>query len=87
MLAGEVTAWSAGAAATDNGGADRERDGVNDNGNGAEKLEERPAPVTDRVGRGPVIGFTERICATASAGIEAETNEIQRANITARTLF
>ena len=58
MLAGEMAAWSAGAAST----AIKERDGVsdNENGNGVEKLEGRPAPVTERAGKVILIGFADR---------------------------
>jgi hypothetical protein len=53
MLAGEMTAWSAGAAATDisreDGNVNGDDNGVNDNG--VEKLEGRPAPATEGMAR------------------------------------
>ena len=73
MLAGEMTAWSAGAAATDisreDGSGNDDDNGVNDNG--VEKLEERPAPATEGTERGALI-VTERTCAAASAGKAAD---------------
>ncbi|MBI2386287.1 MAG: hypothetical protein HYV14_09770 [Elusimicrobia bacterium] len=76
MLAGETAAWSAGAAATDNPReeGDINGDGNDINDNGVEKLEERPAPATEGTTRGALIVMV-RICATASAGTEAETND------------
>ena len=82
MLAGEMTAWSTGAAATDNVGTDKEREGGN--GNGVEEFEGRPAPVTDRTEWEPVIGFTERICAKASAGTVAEIRSKETRSRTVR---
>ena len=88
MLAGEMAAWSAGAAATDIVGADNDSDGVSDNdgvnGNGVEKLEGRPAPVTDRAGKAILIGFADRIWATA---VEGHANRTQSISETERTLF
>jgi hypothetical protein len=86
MLAGEMAAWSAGAAST----AIRERDGDGDsdgdkeNGNGVEKLEGRPAPVTDRTGEVILIGFADRSWATA---VEGHARRTQSINETERTLF
>jgi len=61
--------------------AGRDSDGneFNCNGNGLEKLEERPAPPTVGAERG-IAAFIERICAAASAGTEAESSE----NMTAK---
>ena len=70
-LAGETGGWSAGAAA--NGNNDNDGNGKDVNGNGVEKLEERPAPVTDRLGLGMVIAFADRIWEKASCGQEARS--------------
>ncbi|MDP3544277.1 MAG: hypothetical protein Q8T11_17565 [Elusimicrobiota bacterium] len=61
-LAGEIAAWSAGVGDNDDGDVNDVNDNGNDvNDNGVEKLEGRPAPVTDRKGVGAAIGFADRI--------------------------
>ena len=86
MLAGEMAAWRAGAAST----AIKEKDGVGDNdgdkvnGNGFEKLEGRPAPVTERAGKVILIGFADRNWATAGEG---QARRTERTKETMRTLF
>ena len=82
-IAGEIAAWSAGAATTesDNDGLINDNGGVL-NGNGVEKLVGRTAPVTDMTVLGPVIGLTKRICATASIGTEAEARHSERVSAT-----
>ncbi|PIR15579.1 MAG: hypothetical protein COV48_13585 [Elusimicrobia bacterium CG11_big_fil_rev_8_21_14_0_20_64_6] len=85
-----MAAWSAGAAATANEGADKARDGdgINDiNGNGEEKLEERPAPKEGTADIDPGTDFMARNCAAASRGNNAATKVRQTTARILRTVY